>query len=430
MFPLISIVMPLLNQERFLPEALKSVLDQSYKNLELLVVDGGSTDGSLEILNEYSSRDSRLKWFSGKDSGPAQAVNRAVRASFGEIIGWLNADDLYAPDAIRSAVEALSSSSESLMIYGHGDWINEKSEKLGSYPTKAPLTPIEEFQNGCFICQPTVFLKRSLWTELGGLDESLEASFDFDLWIRVFKKYSQGIVFLDKPLACSRIHGNTITQNKRHVVAVEGIKTLKKHLGSAPEHWLLSLLNEQLVSYPSVETITLERFNCAYDRVKDLLSPEAQKKIQEVISNDCRLKCSKDLISVEISSDGWVEKDFHIQIKNLTPCNYLILNCSNEIPCPSENKIDIFIGKKKVLTQKIQKNGFFQIKLPLMRCHHDLVHFDVRCNNFFIPDIYPESRGDFRKLSFKISDFYKKPMTLSEKLFFIDILPKEKQFSV
>ena len=140
MLPLISIVMPLLNQERFLPESLKSVLDQSYKNLELLVVDGGSTDGSLAILKDYSCRDSRLKWFSGKDTGPAQAVNRAVQASSGEIIGWLNADDVYAPDAINYAVEALVESSAKIMVYGHGDWIDENSQKIKSYPTKDSTT--------------------------------------------------------------------------------------------------------------------------------------------------------------------------------------------------------------------------------------------------------------------------------------------------
>jgi glycosyltransferase involved in cell wall biosynthesis len=417
MLPLISIVMPLLNQERFLPESLKSVLDQSYKNLELLVVDGGSTDGSLAILKDYSCRDSRLKWFSGKDTGPAQAVNRAVQASSGEIIGWLNADDVYAPDAINYAVEALVESSAKIMVYGHGDWIDENSQKIKSYPTKDSYTPIEEFQNGCFICQPTVFFRRRFWTELGGLDESLEASFDFDLWIRAFKRYSQGIIFLDKPLACSRIHEKTITQNKRQAVAVEGIKILKKHLDSAPEHWLLNLLDEQLASYPSVETMPLELFKLAFEKVKDLLSPETQKKIEEVISNDFRLKYAKNHLALDIFSDGWAKKIFEIRVKNKPLGNYLIIVCSNEHPCPKYNKIYVYLGSQLVAKKTVYKHGNFKIKIPLNTKNNEFLKYSVHSSKYFIPDTFPKSRGDFREIPFKICDVYKQDSNLIASFF-------------
>lgn len=416
MFPLISMVMPLLNQERFLPEALKSVLDQSYKNLELLVVDGGSTDGSLTILKDYSCRDSRLNWFSDKDTGPAQAVNRAVNSSSGEIIGWLNADDVFVPEAINSAVEALADSSAKIMVYGHGDWINEKSEKIGLYPTKDSLTPIEEFQNGCFICQPTVFFRRRLWTELGGLDESLEASFDFDLWIRAFKKYPQGIVFLNRPMASSRVHGKTITQNKRAAVAVEGIKILKKHLDVAPEHWLLNFLDEQLASYPFSESIPMASFKEAYNRVKDLFSREAQNKIEDIISNDHRLKFSKNLISIGICSDGWVEKNFSILIKNSAPMNCLTLVCSNEHPCPKTNKIDVYLGSQLVAKKTVYKHGNFKIKIPLNTKNNEFLNYSVHSSKYFIPDIFPKSRGDFREIPFKICDVYKQNLNSIESL--------------
>lgn len=408
--------MPLLDQERFLPEALKSILEQSYKNLELVVVDGGSTDGSIDILKQWGDRDSRLKWFSGKDTGPAQALDRGVQASSGEIIGWLNADDVYAPEAIKFAADTLLRSNESMMVYGHGDWINEKSEKIGSYPTKDSRTPIEEFQNGCFICQPTVFFKRKLWMELGGLDELLEASFDFDLWIRAFKKFPKGIVFLNRPLARSRIHGKTITQNKREQVAVEGIKILKKHLDVAPEHWLLNLLDELLASYPSVELMPLERFKLAFEKVKDLLSREAQVKIEDIISNDHRLKCAKNLTFIRVSPDGWVEKNFSILVKNSPPMNCLTIVCSNEHPCPKTNKIDVYLASQLVAKKVVYKHGIFKIKIPLNAKNNDLLKYSVQSSKYFIPDTLPKSRGDFREIPFKICNVYKQNLNSSEAL--------------
>lgn len=135
---LISIVMPSLNQARFLPEALDSVLAQDHAHLELIVADGGSSDGTAGILAERGATDPRLRWFSKPDTGPAQALNRAMAEARGTLIGWLNADDLYAPGAVRRAAEALELHPEWVLAYGHGEHVDETGGLISPIPPCRP----------------------------------------------------------------------------------------------------------------------------------------------------------------------------------------------------------------------------------------------------------------------------------------------------
>lgn len=236
--------MPSLNQAEFLPQAIESVLGQGYADIELIVSDGGSTDGTLDILASFAARDPRLRWRSERDSGPAEALNRAIARVRGTLIGWLNADDLYARGAIERAVEALADRPRSIMVYGHGEHVDKAGELIARYPTLRPEGPIERFADGCFICQPTVFFRRTLPLLLGPLDETLTASFDFDYWLRAFQAFPGRIAFIDAVQARSRLHPGGITARQRRAVAIEGIRIIAKAFGTAPVHWLTTYMEE------------------------------------------------------------------------------------------------------------------------------------------------------------------------------------------
>lgn len=242
--PTVSIVMPSLNQAQFIDESIDSVLSQSHPRLELIVADGGSTDGTQAVLARWRETDSRVCWVSEPDEGPADAVNKALARVRGTYVGWLNSDDLYTPGAVQRAVSKLSDGNAYMMVYGHGEHIDEHGKFLDTYPTLAPDVGIKRFADGCFVCQPTVFFRRSMLLLLGQLDVSLQASFDFDLWLRAFEAFPHRIGFVDAVQAKSRLHDACITQKMRRTVALEGAALLHKHLGQAPLNWILTHFKE------------------------------------------------------------------------------------------------------------------------------------------------------------------------------------------
>ncbi|MDO3387330.1 glycosyltransferase family 2 protein [Gilvimarinus sp. SDUM040013] len=248
MTPLVSIVMPSFNQAAFIESSIASVLGQSYPRLELIVADGGSTDGTVEVLQRIQAQDNRLRWLSEPDNGPANALNKAFERVRGTLIGWLNSDDLYTPGAIGRAVTELTGPARYALVYGHGIHVDEHGNELSRYPTLPPSTPYSCFANGCFVCQPTMFFTRSAYQLLGPLDESIKTAFDFEYWLRAFKAYSGRIGFIDKVQACSRLHDDCITLNMRYWVAIEGLEVLHRHMGTAPGHWLLTYFSELMES--------------------------------------------------------------------------------------------------------------------------------------------------------------------------------------
>jgi glycosyltransferase involved in cell wall biosynthesis len=153
--PQVSVLMPSLNQFDFIEVAARSVLEQRDVSVELVISDGGSTDGTLRLLENLSIEfGPRIRWVSAADRGPASAINRALQNSRADIIGWLNADDIYAPDAVSVAVRRFAADEELVMVYGEAEFVDTAGDILRRYPTRPPSAGIEAFQSGCFICQP------------------------------------------------------------------------------------------------------------------------------------------------------------------------------------------------------------------------------------------------------------------------------------
>ena len=226
--PLVTIVTPSFNMAAYLPQAIESVLAQDYSSLEYVVVDGGSTDATLEILERYQGR---LRYFSGKDRGPSDAIHRGFQGATGEILAWLNADDTYLPGAVRAAVEYLAAHPEIDVVYGEGHWIDERGAVIGRYPT-LPFDP-RLLERDCFICQPATFIRASSYRCCGGLDPNVTLPFDYDLWIRMAK---QGFRFASIPqyLANARMHRGAKSIRERADVFQASIRLLQRHYNYVP----------------------------------------------------------------------------------------------------------------------------------------------------------------------------------------------------
>jgi glycosyltransferase involved in cell wall biosynthesis len=244
--PLVSIVTPSYNQGRYIEETIRSVLSQDYPNLEYLVLDGGSTDETLEILKRYEGR---LVWISEKDRGQADAINKGFHLAKGQILGWLNSDDTYAPGAIRKVARYFQTHRDVGLLYGEGHHIDAAGKTIERYNTE----PFNFHRLGeiCFICQPAAFLQAEVYRALGPLDVGLRYCMDYEYWIRVAKRFRVG--HLDEYLANTRLHMETKTLSQRVEVHREILRMVKHHYGYVPIRWIYAYihgcLNEKLMPY-------------------------------------------------------------------------------------------------------------------------------------------------------------------------------------
>ena len=180
--PLVSIVTPSYNQVDFLEETIRSVLSQGYPRIEYIIVDGGSTDGSLEIVQHYASQ--LAWWVSEADQGQTEAINKGFAHASGEILAWLNSDDTYLPNAIAEAVGFLQANPQAGMVYGDANLVDESGTVIGKFPARQ--TDYQRLMQGyVHIPQQAAFFRADLWRQVGPLDPSFYFAMDYDLWVRL-----------------------------------------------------------------------------------------------------------------------------------------------------------------------------------------------------------------------------------------------------
>ncbi len=211
--PLVSIITPSYNQGRYLEQTMLSVLQQDYPRIEYIVIDGGSTDNSLDVIKKYSGR--LAYWVSVKDKGQTDALNKGFLRATGEILAWLNSDDVHNPGAVSAAVDYLQSHPDVGMVYGDLDFIDENDIHVGKF--KAAQTDLAKLKRGfVHIPQPAAFFRAEFWREVGPLDPTFYFAMDYDLWVRLARvttlKYLPG-----EPWAKFRLHsgGKTVTADDR-----------------------------------------------------------------------------------------------------------------------------------------------------------------------------------------------------------------------
>jgi len=200
-FPRISIVTPSYNQGRFIEATIQSVLTQDYPNLEYIIIDGGSKDQSVDVIRSYESRLSY--WVSEKDSGAADAIAKGFRQATGDVMAYLNSDDLYTPGTLQ-AVAAAFRSGKSDVVYGNTWWIDTDGRHIGER-RQTPFAPMGYLYGGFDLQQPAVFWSRQTYEKSGGIDPSYLFTFDTELFVRFVKQRSR-FTHINRFFAEFRIH--------------------------------------------------------------------------------------------------------------------------------------------------------------------------------------------------------------------------------
>jgi glycosyltransferase involved in cell wall biosynthesis len=250
-YPKIAIITPSYNQAQFIERTILSVLGQNYPNLEYIVMDGGSRDGTVDILRKYEGS---LTWVSEKDKGQADAINKGMARSTGDIIAYLNSDDVYEPGALMRVAEYFSFHPEVRWLTGKCRIIDERDREV-----RRPITAYKNFLLRHYsyplllvtnpVSQPATFWKRSAVDEFGPFDENEHLVMDYDYWLRMGKKYPPAV--LDSYLAGFRVYALSKTSSSF-------LTTFEREMLLARKHSTSALLNGlHRVSYLCISAVYL-----------------------------------------------------------------------------------------------------------------------------------------------------------------------------
>jgi glycosyltransferase involved in cell wall biosynthesis len=222
--PKISLVTPSFNQARFVERTICSIIDQGYPELEYLVMDGGSTDGSAEIIRRHADR--MTYWQSGPDGGQSAAIQAGFERATGDILGWVNSDDVLLPGALRRVAEFFTNRPDCELLIGNSVRIDDQDnavKRVWAYPL--------DYQRilywGTGFDQPASFWRRSLFFEAGGLDTALQFCFDYDLYLRMAKR--SPVYRCNVFLAALRLHAGSKTARLQHVQLAESQRIRQAH---------------------------------------------------------------------------------------------------------------------------------------------------------------------------------------------------------
>jgi len=246
-FPRISIITPSFNQGEFIGETLRSVVNQNYPDLELIVMDGGSTDQTVSVLKQFADQNAsntslRFIWKSEHDGGQAAAINKGLKIATGDILAYLNSDDTYEHQTLKFIGQYFQNHPKVQFVYGHGKLIDQKGKFIGMYNDfQVNFTVLH---GSCPISQPTAFWTRKVLDKIGFFDASFNYTMDYEYWVRVSKKFR--MIYLPEVLASTRIHPAAKTSSQTQKLYRDAIRVQKKYYKTVHHDWIFTYVDGQV----------------------------------------------------------------------------------------------------------------------------------------------------------------------------------------
>lgn len=391
--PLVSVITPSYNQGEFIRETIDSVLEQDYSNIEYIVMDGGSTDETVDILKEYGEK---IVWCSEKDEGQADAVNKGLKIARGKIIGWLNSDDTYCDGAIERVVSFFNTHPKVDMVYGEGYYIDKEGNVTDRYLTER--YDKKRLAETCIICQPSAFFRREFVETVGGLDKNLQLCMDYDLWMKMAQ---QGrIAYIPFYLANSRMYEENKTMSRRNEVYREVCRTVKKYYGYVPHTWIIGYAHhlcdgrKKFLFYPQCIRLFI-KYN--YDNLEYWMV-FAKKVVKKII------KPSGRYTEMEHYPDGWLGPVYHTSINTRKNVENFRITGQNILPFGEVLKVSIEIDGEFVGQVELNEKGDFEKIIKLNKVFPRGLHRVVLNMSASMSPMEAKIGRDKRKLSFLLKN--------------------------
>ncbi len=385
-WPRIGIVTPTYNMAEFLEETIESVLSQNYPNLDYVVMDGGSKDGTVEILRKY---DGKLRWCSERDGGQGDAINKGWHALSGDIFAYINADDTYLPNALPTVAGHFKRNPGVGMIYGEAYHVEVTGKIIDRYPTQ-PFD-LETLNNQCYICQPAAFLLREAYANAGMIDVNMHYALDYDLWIRVAKRY--GVRKVDEYYATSRMHMDNKTLSSRRKVYQEIISTVRREYSYVPYEWINGyacyLLDKKDQyfdrSKPSLRSYALSLALGAYHNPHNLKRYWAEWRRMTGFGGQFTARWE----------DGWISRRYESDL--LVDANSASLRIAGKHIAPIDNlQLRIQLDGRTIDEKKVPHSGPFTFEVEIPKtARGKQCRLLIEANRTW----RPRANGDYRQLS-------------------------------
>ncbi len=388
--PLVSIITPSLNQARFIEATIESVLSQDYPRLEYVVIDGGSTDGTLDVLRQYGDR---VQWISEPDRGQSHAINKGFRRARGEILAWLNSDDTYLPGAVSSAVEYLVDHPDCAMVYGDGYLIDEAGLMTRRFPATGAFDLWKLVYVHDYILQQSAFFRREAVEAVGYLDERLHWGMDWDLFIRIGKRLR--VDHLPNPLASLREYGTAKTFSGGTRRLTELVDVMRRH-GSRrypPGRVAYTVDTYFRLIFDALEQRAPERARARLVRIRRILERRTYGLVDRFLRN-----------AQGVYADGWAASRAHFLCRRMPGASQLIVRGS--VPALLRRRPPVCIHARAngvdLGDREVAIAGEFKVAWPLPAVSNaGVVEVDLRCRPSFQPSRLP-FRGDRRRLGFQL----------------------------
>ena len=383
--PLVSVVTPSYNQGRFIRATIESVLSQDYPNLEYIVMDGGSTDETAAVAREYRNR---LTFISEPDRGQSHAINKGFARARGEIVSWLNSDDLFLPGAVRHAVEALRRSPEAGAVYGEGYQIDVKGDVISRFAPTQKFDLWRLLNLSDFILQQTAFFRRAVFDRIGWLDESLYFGMDWEIFMRIGLEYP--IEYVPEFMGAIREYAEAKTASGGHRRVMELVKIMRRHGGRAfPPGALVyglptyeRLLNAALAKWPpALAPIT--------NRIARLMSRVTGRVVGETVRS-----------AQGWYTDGWASTRARLA---LPPPRARAIELDVFLPpwAPIDRQTIALRSEGRIFARESFGRGEFTIPIAIPRgLWSKPLHLAVTAERRFLPPAPAVGRRDRRKLCY------------------------------